>query len=346
MKKLTTIILFLSTIIILFNNCSNDTDDLSAEKKIENTVHEGIEDELKELLEEVSSGELNCIEFIYPINLILYNDLNEEVGTINISSDDEFIEELTSLNTNYSLSISYPITGINENEEQFIVNNNSELVDAIKLCKQYLIIIECNNIMESTECVWKVSHVNNDGPDTYQNSIFRVGHDGLLEYYHNGEVYRGSWFFYFINENLHLNINMNDDDIGLNWSFDWKVIFFDDNFFEIKNNDNQFNFDSICPPCGELAFEECQIENTINTAIFNLNTYTSCIFNSENLVNTQDYNINFYELQSDAENATNEIITNLYTSTTETQTIYVRIENMINNTYITTEINLSIIVCN
>ena len=139
---------------------------------------------------------------------------------------------------------------------------------------------------------------------------------------------------------------MNDNNLALDWNFDWEVIFFDDNFFEIKNDDNQFILDKICPPCEELSFEECQIENTVNTAIFNLNSYTSCIYNSENIINSQDYDISFYELLDDAENNINKITTNLYTCIVQTQTIYVRIENTSTNTYTTSEINLSIIDCN
>ena len=348
MKKLITTILSLSISLILFNSCSSDIDDLSNINNIDNIAsnENEIEDDLKDLIEEVSRGELDCIEFIYPINLILYNNLNEEIGTENVVSNDEFIELLTTLDINNSLSISYPITGINGDNEEFTVNDNDELAEAIKLCKQFIIIGQCNNIIENIECVWEVSHVNNDGLDTYQNSIFRISDDDLLQYYHNGETYRGAWFFYFINDSLHLNINMNDNSLGLDWNFDWEVIYFDDDFFEIKIDDKQFILDKICPPCEELTFEECQIENTVNTAIFNLNSYTSCIYNSENIINSQDYDISFYELLDDAENDINSITSNLYTSIVQTQIIYVRIDDTITNTYTTSEINLSIIECN
>lgn len=230
MKKIITL-LFLA---IVINSCK-DLDDNITIPNAEDLIQK--DDELFGLLERVTQEEndplqdIVCIDFIYPINLVIYNATLQPIGSVTIVGDDNFSAFLGILPADQSLSISYPISTTLSDGTEFTVNNNTELKLAIDSCSREDIISYCSNLFSSSTstttvpCVWKVQYDAN-GDNRYLSGYFDVNFDGTIKLYYGDQMYIGSWVFLFVNDELHMNINLEGtSQVALDWNFDRKVIF-------------------------------------------------------------------------------------------------------------------------
>lgn len=337
---------FLFTLLFLFN-CSKDYNDNISPYTGNNTIETN--SELAENLRDVTNGEISCIEFIYPFNVITYDSYGYEVNVNTVTNNDNFSTLITNLLEDYTLSISYPINGINADGEEFSINNNEALLTAIRECVQEEIINNCNSSIR--ECVWEVHYINteDDEESPFNHSVFRTTDDYLLQYYHEGNTYRGAWIFYFIEDVLHMNINLDGGDHSIiedNWNYDWEVIYNDGDLFELKRGDIILILDRKCPPCGEsLNYRSCELQNFPGIGEFILAAFSECIYNSTEITNTQNHNLSFYETLEDADADTNRIITNTYINNLNSQILFVRIENITTLQYEIVEIILEAIAC-
>ncbi len=211
MKSLIKYFLLLS-LLTLFS-CENEPvgKDLSAEiiSKDSSLFHL-----LKNVTTEGSNplDEIVCIDFIYPFYLNIYNANLDIIGTKFLSSDVQFSDFLSTLPDTQSLSISYPISTTLADGTVFSVNNNEELKLAIDSCSKEDIIIYCNSLFGGCDCnasicVWKIPYtIDND--NKYATGVFESNGNGTLNFSFNGENYPGTWVFLFVNDKLHLNINL------------------------------------------------------------------------------------------------------------------------------------------
>ncbi|MEO5775620.1 MAG: hypothetical protein ABIQ27_01865 [Flavobacterium sp.] len=222
------ILLFLSLII---NSCK-DLDDTITYPNAEDLIQK--DSELFDLLNRVTTEDddpmtdIVCIDFIYPIHLLIYNSSLEQIGTVSIVGDDNFSAFLSILPADQSISISYPISTTLADGTEFIVNNNSELKLAIDSCSREDIITYCGTLFGGsttiiTPCVWKVQY-DATGDNKYLGGYFDANPDGTIKLYYNDQIYNGSWTFLFVNDEFHMNINLEGtSEVALDWNFDRKV---------------------------------------------------------------------------------------------------------------------------
>lgn len=224
------ILLFLTMTI---NSCK-DLDDSIRIPDAEDLIHK--DDELFNLIERVTKEEDNpmqdivCIDFVYPISLVIYNQNLETIGSVTIIGDDNFSAFLGILPANQSLSISYPISTTLADGTEFTVNNNAELKIAIDSCSREDIISYCNGLFCTSTpttvvpCIWKVQY-DADGDNKYISGYFDANVDGTIKFYYGDQMYTGSWVFLFVNNEFHMNINLEGtSQVALDWNFDRKVI--------------------------------------------------------------------------------------------------------------------------
>lgn len=236
MKKLNPIlkIVTLLFLALTINSCK-DLDDNITIPLAEDLIQK--DDELFNLIERVTNEEddplqdIVCIDFIYPIHLVIYNATLQPVGSVSITGDDNFSAILGALPADQSLSISYPISTTLADGTEFTVNNNTELKLAIDSCSREDIISYCGGLFSTATattvvpCVWKVAY-DALGDNKYLSGYFDVNADGTIKLYYAEQMYTGSWVFLFVNDELHLNINLEGtSQVALDWNFDRKVIF-------------------------------------------------------------------------------------------------------------------------
>lgn len=250
LAKLALLFLLISTI----NGCK-DLDDTITYPNAEDLIQK--DSEVYGLIQRVTTDEddpltdIVCIDFVYPINLVLYNSNLERIGAITITGDANFSAFLGLLSPDQSLSISYPISTTLEDGTEFTVNNNTELKLAIDSCSREDIINYCCGLFctssptITTPCVWKVEY-DALGDNRYLSGYFDVNVDKTINFYYNNQTYSGSWNFLFVNDIYHININLEGtSQVALDWNIDRKVMLTGDEII-IENGAKNIHLKKTC----------------------------------------------------------------------------------------------------
>jgi len=265
-----------------------------------------------------------CLEFIYNFSIIVYNPNLEIVDFSVIHSDEEFVLFLISVAEENSISLSYPITSVLANGEELIINNNDELQNNLKNCLEEETINYCNSILE--DCIWNVTHIDG-GNNEFEGGYFNVSPIGTVWFHFEEEVYLGTWISLFIEDELHLNINLNNTaNVGESWNFDWKVTIPDEEHIELINDAGEiFNLEQECySSCNQIVFEECETSLDSGIAQFNMSSYIACFLPFTTIEDSSNYTFTFHETLDEALSGENPIDAQNYSNTENPQEIFVR----------------------
>jgi len=322
MKKLFILCVTLAT--IGFSSCENEPVELlniSTDNIIE--VNSELYSMLQGIAGDPSQNEIGCIDFIYAFTLYIFDENLEVIGAEVISNDMEFSDFLGSLPPENSISMSYPITSTLANGEEFIITNNAELKEAIDLCVKDEVLGYCNGLLE--ECIWRVAHVDG-GNNDFEGAYFDVSNIGAAGFYFEDTVYNGTWVTFFIEDELHLNINLDDDGtVAENWNHDWMVNIVDEDHMELTNGTRFFLIEKECAPtCQLFAFETCELDAGSGIGVFPLDSYTECILPFVDIDDPGTVTVTFHVTQEDAIAGDNPI-ESPYTNIANPQFIFVRV---------------------
>ncbi|WP_299441532.1 hypothetical protein [uncultured Aquimarina sp.] len=326
MKKIRKIILVLC---ILFASCENESFELSVEKI---DVNSELYSDLKAISEaSPENSEVVCLTFIYPFNVYLYNNNNEITESILIGNNREFVSLLGGMEDESAIGLSYPISGTTD-DGTLNINNNLELKEAIEACIENQIISYCNSLLES-DCIWNIESISPE--NQYNDSKFDFYSDGTGIFYHDGNAYRTSWIPFYIEEQLHLNIHLEENsDIGENWNFDWEATIIDENTIQIDNQEHSFIIQKNCTienNCDYVEFRECISENGSETQ-FVFDNYIDCIISFRETTEIPDLQLSFYETIDNVEQQINPLPTSGYNTSMNPQIIFVLINNTVTGT--------------
>lgn len=279
MKKLIIPIVLLFCLISCnkdFGNYFDQEIDAFPPRNIENVTTIAQEDDLYSYLNLVAQvkqdtiTEVGCIEFIYPFVLFRFDENDTYVNQVSVLGNQNFTSILNELQDGYSIGLSYPISGNLIDGTPVTVNSNDELLQSLETCIEEeleIIIGGCNAIVQ--DCIWKITESNpEDSP--YIESFFTLREDGSVVFSvlqpeeaveteegeeenpeeQNPEYERetGTWIFYFIGADLHMNINFGpveedengmavaQDSVKLEWNFDWKINYIDLEKIELEKS--------------------------------------------------------------------------------------------------------------
>ena len=285
-----------------------------------------------------------CINFIYNFTIIVYDSNLEIIDFQIMHSDHEFILFLSGIEEGNSISLSYPITSTLANEEELIINNNDELQNNLKTCLEEETTGYCNGILE--DCIWNVAYLEGE-ENEYEGAYFEISPIGNIWFHFNEDVILGTWISLFIEDELHLNINLLDEsEIGEDWNFDWKVTYLTPDEMELFNGESYFKLVKECfSPCKQLVFEECEIEADSGVATFNLESYIDCFLPYTTIEDTSLYTITFYETYEDASEGISSINSTSYTNIENPQEIFVRFEDNLTGEAILLTIYIAAVSC-
>jgi len=324
MKTLEKLVMYLS--IACLCSCYNEPIDLStiAAENIINVDSE-LYDNLERIADKNSERNLICINFEYAFTLNVFDENLDFIGIEIIGNVQNLSTFLGGLPNNHSISLSYPITGTTEEGLLISIDNNDDLKAAIDLCLKEERLGYCN----APDCLWKVLE-NNEGNTDFENAYFNVSNLGQTSFLYQNNIAFGTWVAYYIENELHLNINLMDDTNADIWNKDWKVTIIDDNTMMIENENRSFLMEKECYPetCKTFEFQECALNENLDTGAFILENYIDCIAEFSDYEITDDTDISFHLSQIDAENNTNVIAMDSVFHTTENpQVIFTRFEN-------------------
>lgn len=225
------LLLFLLT--LGFSGCTDLDDNLEVARAQDVITKDS---ELYNLIERVTTEtddplqDVVCIDFIYPVNVKLYDEDLIAIGSVTVWSDDEFSQFLGAISPTQALSISYPISTTLSDGSTFSVNNNSELKLAIDNCSREDIVSYCGSVFSSglnpdgsADCVWRIDYAENYD-NQYVGGVFQINADNSLVFTYNGEEFPGNWIFEFVDNQLHININLEGaSDVATYWNIDRRM---------------------------------------------------------------------------------------------------------------------------
>ncbi len=143
-----------------------------------------------------------CVDFVYPITCFIYNNNNEQTGSITLNNAHEWLDYLLYLETGIYIAIDYPMSVL-VNGQTIVVNSNQELIDAISQA-------DCSNDdgggntdpsdFENylTTGVWYVTYFFDDYDETsdFVDYEFSFAVDGSAEATNATGSTPGTWDFY------------------------------------------------------------------------------------------------------------------------------------------------------
>jgi len=343
-------ILFIS--IITFTSCENEDfdDNIRVENPAnliaQNTDLYGFIDGI--VNDDPFLEEAICIDFVYPFTVSIYDELGTQISSFVVGGDNSFSAALARIEEGQLLGMSFPISATLEDGSTFEVNDKEELKASLDACiDSYEETIIGSGESLFLQCVWEVQIPDGAEPNTYVNAVFDVSGVGEVDFFYRGIEYDGNWIMYFIENELHLNINLNDTtQVGTDWNFDWKLELVDNGVMRIFEtaSEQEFLLMKECDEanyCKTLEFESCELTSMPGTAEFILEEYIPCI---EIIAAPQEettFVYSFFNDPTDAQTNENSINPSLpYTNTTNPEVLFVRIEDPAFNTYEVVEISL------
>lgn len=322
MKKV--IFLSLCLTLMLFSSCEDEP----IGKMNINRGTIGVDSELYNLISRIATlteDSIDCIDFNYSFLLFIFDENMVFHEVISIADNEQFSNFLSDLPDSYSISLSYPITGTLSSGELIDINNNQELKEAIDACVKEEYQEYCNNTLG--DCVWEVKPVVGF-PNEYEGAVFKINDQAIAEFHLDNVIYFGTWTTLYIGEELHLNININQDAlIADTWNFDWLVLSLSDDTIKLAANETISLLEKNCTiDCSIGRYQVCEIATYPGFAEFSLEDYLICDVIPYTHDSVSPLLFTFYETEEDAIDRINPISNTAYLNMENPQTIYVRIE--------------------
>jgi hypothetical protein len=161
--------------------------------------------------ENESDDDIECLDFQYPITASIFNSNNELISTESLTNDYQLYEFIDNIDENDLVSIHFPVTIILSDQTQIVVNNLTELANAIEThendCDEdddnNFNDDDCNNCTPSqlsdvlTNCTdWvvdKLKRNSNDYDAYYDGYTFNFFIDGTVSAYWSNTTAYGTW---------------------------------------------------------------------------------------------------------------------------------------------------------
>ncbi|VXB53977.1 conserved hypothetical protein [Flavobacterium sp. 9AF] len=193
----------------------------------ENDLHDVLEDCEEE--EDHDSHEIDCVSFAYPIIFTTYDSINQITGNITIHSNQQMYNFLHDVDEQLLLSIVYPVSIVNNANQNTVVNSNEELEsfleDALEDCGSNQ---NSGITLESviTDGSWKVAYFfknnqNQTSDFNGYNIVFLYNED--IEVTGNNSTINGEWKINSNSSERKLEIDLDGNELE-RLEEKWKVV--------------------------------------------------------------------------------------------------------------------------
>ena len=205
----------------IFDEFDNDDDTIEIQFPITIILSDYTEitienyDQLEEFIDECAGeneidDDIECIDFVYPISISVYNAQFQVIDTITIENDAQLYAFIDEIEGGILASINFPVSMVLADGTTIVVNNNSELNAAIEnadeTCDEdddYDYDDDDNNDIPSndfidllTDCTWIVDRLeldDQDLEDQYVNYVFEFNVDGTVDVTNGSTTVSGTW---------------------------------------------------------------------------------------------------------------------------------------------------------
>ncbi|MDP3352875.1 MAG: hypothetical protein Q8S44_03955 [Flavobacteriaceae bacterium] len=256
----------------IFDKSDNDTDALKIIFPIEiilsnyTKIKVKNDDELKMFTKECAGenkidDDIECLDFIYPITLSIYETSNQIAKTISIENDEQFYKFIDIMNSSNVVQINFPIKVLLYDGTEKTINNMTALKNIIEesnnICDEDDDFdFEDDDCFDCTEekittlllsCSWIVDKIKINGIDhteLYNKYNFVFAENGTVKASNLVNTYNGTWVILKSNDKIVVKIFIqNFPDFSFNWIL-YEIE--DNNEIDLRFEDNRLEFEKTC----------------------------------------------------------------------------------------------------
>lgn len=256
----------------IFDKSDSDTDTLKIIFPIEIVLNNYIkikvdnEAELKKFKDECKGeneidDDIECLDFLYPINLSIYDASNQLAKVIIIENDEQFYKYIETIGNYDFVQINFPIQVILYDGTKKNIDNLISLENIINESKDLCDedddndfddddCIDCTTVKTITlllSCSWVVDKIKTNGTDfteLYSKHEFIFQENGILKVMYNFNTLSGTWNV--VNDNDKINVKIAIPDLP-QFSSNWILYEIEDgNEIDLRNGENRLEFEKTC----------------------------------------------------------------------------------------------------
>ncbi|SMG16534.1 hypothetical protein SAMN05661096_00863 [Marivirga sericea] len=190
-------------------------------------------------------ADIECIDFIYPITLSIFNNRTESVTTASIASDKEMYRVFN--DPDQVISIEYPISLIDQQAEVTVVEDNQQLLERIRLvegaCDEQDIVDFDEDVLTDlgqllVNSVWKID-LFEDGTNMtalYEGFTLDFRSDLTVIASSEDNTFEGEWELDAADAPAVLEFDFDEDETSFSLLNDaeWEVISFDQDTINLE----------------------------------------------------------------------------------------------------------------
>lgn len=190
---------------------------------------------LREQFDELEDDDIECVDFIFPIELMTYNITFQKHENVVVKNDLELYNLFDDLEDDIIIEILYPIQLLLFKEDTITVNNNTELQEVISESSDSCDEDDETEFSEEdypfmelfTSNVWTVSMYSDtsDATSVFMEYTFVFYPNYTLKAEHGQKSIPGEWELDVDEEKKLIEIEFDTDDEPLDWlNEDWEII--------------------------------------------------------------------------------------------------------------------------
>jgi hypothetical protein len=210
------------------------------------------EDDLEALWESCGENEIDddieCIDFVYPFTISVFDSENQLSDVITVENDEELHHFFKEFDDDEVASINFPITVVLSDGSEYVVNDHNELENLIDAVKDDCDEDDDNDYNDDdvddsdlrhilVDGLWEITKFMDEEDETaiFDGYIFDFLENGIVEASKNGQGYRGEWMTYGDDGTLELELFFGNEYPLAEIVDDWDIIEFDGNIIKLKD---------------------------------------------------------------------------------------------------------------
>lgn len=197
-------LVFIIMMVLAFSSCQKE--EVLVQEIPENAIN--LDSTLVDLIIQVTSDGadgnnfINCLDFVYPITISVYNTDTEQTDVVIFNNDEELFLFFSNMNEYDLVVLDFPLTVILYNTFYIVVENDEELAVLISECEEINPISLTQILIEG---VWFIDfYFEGETDQTEEFCEFRLNfdEDGQVVASNGVESISGSWTIDFVEDEI------------------------------------------------------------------------------------------------------------------------------------------------